>query len=66
MARTKVDGNPFLDPAAPSLATVLEALETAEPNARRRGEMASGIGRSVGCLGTALTNCRPTRRCLAG
>ena len=43
MARTKVDGNPFLDPAAPSLATVLAALETAEPDPRRRGEMASGI-----------------------
>ena len=43
MARTKVDRNPFLDPAAPSLATVLAALETAEPNPRRRGEMASGI-----------------------
>ena len=43
MARTKVDGNPFLDPEAPTLATVLAALESAEPDARRRGEMASGI-----------------------
>jgi hypothetical protein len=43
MARTKVDRNPFLDPAAASLATVLAALETAEPHPRRRGEMASGI-----------------------
>ena len=43
MARTKVDGNPFLDPAAPTLATVIAALASAEADARRRGEMASGI-----------------------
>jgi integrase len=43
MARTKGDGNPFLDPAAPSLATVLDALETAAPDQRRRGEMASAL-----------------------
>ena len=35
--------NPFLDPAVASLATVIEALETAEPDPRRRGEIASGI-----------------------
>jgi integrase len=51
MAHTKVDCNPFLDPAAPSLATVLEALETAEPNLRRRGEMASGVRTVCGVLG---------------
>jgi integrase len=43
MARTKADGNPFLDPEAPTLATVLAVLETAEPDGRRRGEMASGV-----------------------
>ena len=43
MALTRTDCNPFLDPAAPSLATVLAALETAEPDRRRRGEIASGI-----------------------
>ena len=43
MARTKGDRNPFLDPEAPTLATVIAALESAEPDARRRGEMASGI-----------------------
>jgi hypothetical protein len=37
MALTTVDCSPFLDPAAPSLASVLEALEMAEPDPRRRG-----------------------------
>ena len=46
MARTKVDGNPFLAPEAPTLATVLATLETAEPNPRRRGEM--GVGNPDG------------------
>jgi hypothetical protein len=41
MALTKVDRNPFIDPAAASLASVLAAPESA--NLRRRGEMASGI-----------------------
>jgi hypothetical protein len=43
MARTKGDGSAFLDPAAPTLATVLATLETAEPDRRRRGEMASAL-----------------------
>ena len=51
MADTKVDGNPFLDPTAPSLATVLAALESAEPDRRRRGEMASGMRTVCAVLG---------------
>ena len=66
MARTKVDGNPFLDPAAPSLASVLAALEIAEPDPRRRGEMASGIRTICAVLGHSPPSCRPTRRCSAG
>ena len=35
--------NPFLDPAAATLATVIVRLEACVPDRRRRGEMASGI-----------------------
>jgi integrase len=35
--------SPFNDPAAPTLATVIRQLETAEPDPRRRGEMISAI-----------------------
>ena len=36
-------GKAFLDPAAPTLAAVIAALDPAEPDPRRRGELASGI-----------------------
>ena len=67
MARTKVDRNPFLDPEAPTLATVLAALESAEPD--RAPARRDGVGDPDGlqpCSGTARTSCRPTRRCSAG
>ncbi|MFO1062229.1 MAG: hypothetical protein U1E53_35310, partial [Dongiaceae bacterium] len=35
--------NTFLDPAAPTLVAVIAALDRAEPDPRRRGELASGI-----------------------
>ena len=35
--------NPFLDPAAATLATVIAQLETVVPDPRRRGEMTSDI-----------------------
>ena len=43
MPRTNAGPNAFLDPAAPTLATVLDRLATAEPDPRRRGEMASAV-----------------------
>ena len=66
MTLTKPAPNPFLDPAAATLATVIETLETAEPDPRRRGEIASGIRTVCKCSGTAPTSYRPTRRCSTG
>ena len=43
MPRTNAGPNAFLDPAAPTLATVIDRLATAEPNPQRRSEMASAI-----------------------
>ena len=43
MPRTNAGPNAFLDPAAPTLATVIDRLATAEPNPQRRSEMASAV-----------------------
>ena len=43
MPRTNAGPNAFLDPAAPTLATVIDRLATAEPNPQRRSEMVSAI-----------------------
>ena len=43
MPRTNPGPSAFLDPAAPTLARVIDRLATAEPDPRRRGEMASAV-----------------------
>ena len=51
MPRTNTGPSAFLDPAAPTLARVIDRLEMVEPNPRRRGEMASAVrtmGRVLG------------------
>ena len=53
MPRTNPGPSAFLDPAAPTLARVLDRLTAAEPDPRRRGEMASAVrtlGRVLGRL----------------
>jgi hypothetical protein len=51
MSRTRDLRSPFLDPAAPSLADVLMALEAKVPDARRRGELRSAINSLCRVLG---------------
>jgi integrase len=46
-------GKVFLDPAAPTLQAVIDALDRAEPEPRRRGELASGIRTVCRVLGYA-------------
>ena len=46
--------NPFLDPAAPSLASVVAALDGVEPDPRRRGEMRSALNTLARVLGRHL------------
>ena len=43
MPRTNPGPSAFLDPAAPTLARVLDRLAVVEPDPRRRGEMTSGV-----------------------
>jgi integrase len=43
MPRTNAGPSAFLDPGAPTLATVIDQLAAAEPDLRRRGEMTSGV-----------------------
>ena len=43
MSRTNAGPSAFLDPAAPTLATVIDRLATAEPDPQRRGEMVSAV-----------------------
>ena len=53
MPRTNAGPSAFLDPAAPTLARVLDRLAVVEPDPRRRGEMASAVrtlGRVLGRL----------------